>query len=42
MQDELKNLGDKITANEKKTDVLYERFDGLEKRIEKIEKGGKG
>lgn len=42
MQDELKNLGDKITANEKKTDVLYERFDNLEKRVEKMEKGGNG
>jgi predicted nuclease with TOPRIM domain len=42
MQDELKSLVDRITADEKKTDMLSVRVDNLERRVENIEKGGKG
>lgn len=42
MQDELKALVDRITADEKKTDMLTVRVDNLERRVENIEKGGKG
>lgn len=41
MQDELKSLVDRITADEKKTDMLSVRVDNLERRVENIEKGGK-
>ena len=41
MQDELKSLVDRITADEKKTDMLTVRVDNLEKRMDKLEKGGK-
>ena len=42
MQDELKSLVDRITADEKKTDMLSVRVDNLERRVENMEKGGKG
>lgn len=40
MQDELKGLIDRVTADEKKTDMLSVRVDHLEKRVDKLEKGG--
>ena len=42
MQDELKSLINRVSEDEKKTDVLYARVDILEKRVDKIEKGGNG
>lgn len=40
MQDELKGLIDRVTADEKKTDMLSVRVDHLEKRVDNLEKGG--
>jgi predicted nuclease with TOPRIM domain len=40
MQDELKSLVDRITADEKKTDMLSVKVDNLERRVDKLEKGG--
>jgi len=42
MQDELKSLINRVSEDERKTDVLYARVDNLEKRVDKIEKGGNG
>lgn len=42
MQDELKSLINRVSEDERKTDVLYARVDILEKRVDKIEKGGNG
>lgn len=41
MQDELKNLIDRVTEDEKKTDVLYAKVESMERRIDRLEKGGK-
>lgn len=41
MQDELKSLINRVSEDERKTDVLYARVDALEKRMDKMEKGGK-
>ena len=40
MQDELKGLVDRVTQDEKKTDMLGVKVENLEKRVEKLEKGG--
>jgi predicted nuclease with TOPRIM domain len=42
MQDELKSLIDRVTADEKKTDMLAVKVDSIEKRLDKLEKGGNG
>lgn len=42
MQDELKSLIDRVTEDEKKTDMLAVRVEHLEKRVDKLEKGGNG
>ena len=42
MQDELKSLIERVTEDEKKTDVLYARVDNLERRVDNLEKGGNG
>ena len=40
MQDELKGLIDRVTADERKTDMLSVKIENLEKRVEKLEEGG--
>ena len=40
MQDELKSLIDRVTADEKKTDMLAVKIESIEKRLDKLEKGG--
>ena len=40
MQDELKSLIDRVTADEKKTDMLAVKVENIERRLEKLEKGG--
>ena len=42
MQDELKSLIDRVPADEKKTDMLAVKVDSIEKRLDKLEKGGNG
>lgn len=42
MQDELKSLIDRVTADEKKTDMLAVKIESMEKRLDKLEKGGNG
>lgn len=42
MQDELKSLIDRVSEDERKTDVLYAKVDNLERRVDRLEKGGNG
>lgn len=41
MQDELKSIVDRLTTDEKKIETLSVEFINLEKRVDKLEKGGK-
>lgn len=41
MQDELKSIVDRLTTDEKKIETLSVEFINLEKRVDKLERGGK-